>query len=246
MTGPGLPVANSPSVAPRSKADGVSLAAAPACAAWVALAGMHLLLSRLIPGTAVQDQSAPAWVQLGLIGVEFSLAAAFMGALLLLRLGVARLERIGWGSRAVVVGTALRILVTAALIIGYVASWISFSEFGHFADLQGVEFAWVNGSIFFAYVHATHPALLFWLPLGALLLAALVVVIGPLLFRRIPLPLQKRGSRLTLGIAGCCLLATLAIHLLHGRSEEGVRDPLTGVTVSWGRMYECRRDATSG
>jgi hypothetical protein len=48
-------------------------------------------------------------------------------------------------------------------------------------------------------------------------------------------------------LAASCVAAAAGAALLHGLSDqEGVRDPITGMMYSWGRLYEIRRDTASG
>ncbi|MBI3854604.1 MAG: sulfatase [Planctomycetes bacterium] len=213
--------------------------AAPLCAAWLGLSGLHLLLSRLLPGTELREPSTPSWIHLGLVSTELC------GAALILALGwglgaLARRLRLARTARV------LPFVLAAGLVFGVAASWFSFYNLGQFADLRGMEFAWVNGSLFLAYVHATHPEALFLLPFGALAVSSAAVWYLPRLLRRVPPPRLERGVRIVLGLAAFCVLCMTAVELFRGFDDEGTKDYVTGVVHPWGRMYEVRREAVTG
>lgn len=219
---------------------------APAAAVWAFFGGIHVLMSRFMPGAAVHDRRMPDWMHLTLGATELALLAAAVAAGGGLEAGLRSLERRKPGRWTRAAADAVRTVVASGFLFLFGASWTLFQRTGQFLDHLTINFVWTNRHTMIEYLDATH------LGLAALLMAATVAAsiaalrFGPRVLARVPDRRRASLSRIALGLALFCAAGTIAGESLHGSATGAVMDQFIRSSFPISKLYRQRRDFAAG
>jgi arylsulfatase len=140
-------------------------------------------------------------------------------------------------------GRGLRAALTAALLIGLAASWITFWLSGQFLDGRGIRFAAANASSVLGYASQVNPFLLYALPLMLIAGAVAACELAP---RLLPACADPAVGRASLGVLGLALAVSIGGEIGHRFAKEKITDPATGSVYSRDDLYRLRRERNTG
>ena len=207
--------------------------------AWFALAALYGTLQLLAPRGVASDALLPFWARACLLATEGAALALFVLALaVLFRFAVARLPR--------PVGSGIRSIAVAFVLLGLAASWSTFWLSGQFLDRPGVQFAASNFSSVLDYALRVHPFLVLGMPWLLLGISIAACEGFPRWTRAVPERAGTIARRIAAAGIALAFAAALGGEAGHRFATREVTDTATGATYALRDLYRLRRDRNAG